>query len=115
MTFKRELKDEEALAPLKEGIKDGKMGTLSVDPKSLEINKGNCSSLSLIPLCYYLIFFSFSCFITKKLRDDPVSNRIVLRPKKGASNADLLLQQSIVITREMAVCFISRQLLEKFE
>jgi len=43
LTFKRELKDEEALAPLKEGIKDGKMGTLNVDPKSLEIKKGNCS------------------------------------------------------------------------
>lgn len=54
LTFKRELKDEEALAPLKEGIKDGKMGTLNVDPQSLELkkdSKGNCSSLSLISLC----------------------------------------------------------------
>ena len=46
LTFKRELKDEEALAPLKEGIKNGKMGSLTVDPESLEVkknNKGNCS------------------------------------------------------------------------
>jgi len=31
------LKNEEALAPLKEGIKDGKLGSLSVDPKSLKM------------------------------------------------------------------------------
>lgn len=37
LTFKRKLENEEALAPLKEGIKDGKLGPLSVDPKSLEI------------------------------------------------------------------------------
>ena len=37
LTFKRKLENEQALAPLKEGIKDGKLGSLSVDPKSLEI------------------------------------------------------------------------------
>ena len=37
LTFKRKLENEEALAPLKQGIKDGKLGSLSVDPKSLEI------------------------------------------------------------------------------
>lgn len=40
LTFKTKLKNEEALAPLKEGIKDGKLGSLSVDPKSLEIKNG---------------------------------------------------------------------------
>lgn len=46
LTFKRKLKNEEALAPLKEGIKDGKMGSLSVDPESLQIKEdteGICS------------------------------------------------------------------------
>lgn len=46
LTFKRKLKDEDALAPLKEGIKDGKMGSLTVDPESLEVKKdkkGNCT------------------------------------------------------------------------
>ena len=37
LTFKRKLENKEALAPLKEGIKDGKLGSLNVDPKSLEI------------------------------------------------------------------------------
>ena len=37
LTFKRKLENEQALAPLKEGIKDGKLGSLRVDPKSLEI------------------------------------------------------------------------------
>ena len=41
LTFKRELKDEEALAPLKEGIKNGKMGSLTVDPESLKVKKNN--------------------------------------------------------------------------
>ena len=39
LTFKRELKDEQALAPLKEGIQDGKMGSLTVDPESLVVRK----------------------------------------------------------------------------
>lgn len=46
LTFKTKLKDEEALAPLKEGIQDGRMGSLTVDPESLEVKKeekGNCS------------------------------------------------------------------------
>ena len=46
LTFKRKLHDDEALAPLKEGIQDGKMGSLTVDPESLEVKKdkkGNCS------------------------------------------------------------------------
>lgn len=46
LTFKRKLKDEEALAPLKEGIKDGRMGSLSVDPESLKVKKdkeGKCN------------------------------------------------------------------------
>lgn len=39
LTFKRKLHDDEALAPLKEGIQDGKMGPLTVDPESLEVKK----------------------------------------------------------------------------
>ncbi|KAJ7351103.1 hypothetical protein OS493_036559 [Desmophyllum pertusum] len=39
LTFKRKLGDEKALAPLKHSIKDGKMGSLSVDPESLEVKK----------------------------------------------------------------------------
>ncbi len=39
LTFRSKLEDEEALAPLKKGIKDGKMGSLSVDPESLEVKK----------------------------------------------------------------------------
>lgn len=45
LTFKRKLGNEEAVAPLKKGIKDGKMGSLSVDPESLKIKEeteGNC-------------------------------------------------------------------------
>ena len=39
LTFKRKLHDDEALAPLKEGIQDGKMGPLTFDPESLEVKK----------------------------------------------------------------------------
>ncbi|KAJ7351107.1 hypothetical protein OS493_036564 [Desmophyllum pertusum] len=39
LTFKRKLEDEEALGPLKKYIKDGKMGSLNVDPESLEVKK----------------------------------------------------------------------------
>ena len=39
LMFKTRLKNEEALAPLKEGIKDGRLGSLNVDPKSLEIKE----------------------------------------------------------------------------
>ena len=72
LTFKRELKDEEALAPLKEGIKNGKMGSLTVDPESLKVkknNNGNCSyKLHAIILLFFLLF------LTKKLRDDQLFN-----------------------------------------
>lgn len=37
--FKRRLQNGEALAPLKEGIKDGKLGSLAVDPESLKIKE----------------------------------------------------------------------------
>jgi len=37
LTFRRKLENEEGLAPLKAGIKDGKLGSLSVDPDSLEM------------------------------------------------------------------------------
>lgn len=40
LQFKGNLKTEEALAPLKEGIKDGQMGSLRVDPESLRVNNG---------------------------------------------------------------------------
>ena len=43
LTFKKKLKDKEALAPLKEGIKDGRMGSLSVDPESLKVKEGTCN------------------------------------------------------------------------
>lgn len=46
LTFKRKLGNKEALAPLKDGIKDGKMGSLSVDPESLEIKEGTEGNLS---------------------------------------------------------------------
>lgn len=39
LTFKTKLNDEEALAPLTEGIQDGRMGSLTVDPESLEVEK----------------------------------------------------------------------------
>ena len=40
LKFKGKLKTEEALAPLKEGIKDGRMGSLRVDPESLRVQNG---------------------------------------------------------------------------
>ena len=46
LTFQRKLKEKEALAPLKEGIKDGRMGSLSVDPDSLSVKEdkeGTCN------------------------------------------------------------------------
>ena len=39
LTFKTKVGDEEALAPLKKGIKGGKMGSLKVYPESLKIVK----------------------------------------------------------------------------
>ena len=37
LLFKKRLEDEQALAPLKNGIEDGKMGSLDVYPDSLKI------------------------------------------------------------------------------
>lgn len=37
LEFKEKLKEEEALAPLNEGLKDGRMGSLRVDPESLKV------------------------------------------------------------------------------
>ena len=39
LTFKKRLDNSEALAPLKEGIKGGRMGSWSVDPESLKVNE----------------------------------------------------------------------------
>ncbi len=39
LLFKTKVEDEEALAPLRTGVKDGKMGPLTVDPESLKIIK----------------------------------------------------------------------------
>ena len=39
LMFKKKLKDNEALAPLKNAVKDGEMGPLSVYPESLRIIK----------------------------------------------------------------------------
>lgn len=47
--FKKRLEAEQALAPLKNGIDDGKMGSLDVYPdflKILEDVKGNCIYLN---------------------------------------------------------------------
>lgn len=47
--FKKRLEAEQALAPLKNGIDDGKMGSLDVYPDSLKILedvKGNCIYLN---------------------------------------------------------------------
>lgn len=45
LTFKRQLENEKALAALKEGIKDGKMGSLKVDPESLKVKRDNEGNL----------------------------------------------------------------------
>ena len=37
LVFKTKVGDEEALAPLKKGVEDGKMGSLKVYPESLKI------------------------------------------------------------------------------
>lgn len=37
LIFNTEVDDEHALAPLKKGVEDGKIGPLSVDPESLKI------------------------------------------------------------------------------
>ena len=37
--FKIKVEDDEALAPLRKGVKDGKMGSLDVYPESLKIVK----------------------------------------------------------------------------
>ena len=45
LLFRNKLEDEQALAPLKNGIEDGKMGPLDVYPDSLKIIEeveGNC-------------------------------------------------------------------------
>jgi len=39
VVFKTKVEDEDALAPLKKGVKDGKLGSLNVYPKSLKIVK----------------------------------------------------------------------------
>ena len=39
LLFKTKVDDEDALAPLKNGVKDGKMGSLDVYPESLKIVK----------------------------------------------------------------------------
>ena len=39
LTFKKRLENSEALAPLKVGIKGGRMGSWSVDPESLKVNE----------------------------------------------------------------------------
>ena len=39
LVFKTKVQDEEALAPLKKGVKDGKMGSVNVYPESLKIVK----------------------------------------------------------------------------
>ena len=39
LTFKKKLENSEALTPLKEGIKGGRMGPWSVDPESLKVNE----------------------------------------------------------------------------
>ena len=60
LTFKREVKDEEALAPLKEGIKNGKMGSLTVDPESLEVKKNSKGKCSYNPDALILLLSFFS-------------------------------------------------------
>lgn len=39
VVFKTKVEDEDALAPLKKGVKDGKLGSLNVYPESLKIVK----------------------------------------------------------------------------
>ena len=46
LIFKTELEDEKALVPLKKGVEDGKIGSLSVDPDSLKVMndiEGECT------------------------------------------------------------------------
>ena len=49
LLFRKRLEDEQALAPLKNGIEDGKMGYLDVYPDSLKIIEeveGNCKCIA---------------------------------------------------------------------
>ena len=46
LIFRTELEDEKALVPLKKGVEDGKIGSLSVDPDSLKVMndiEGECT------------------------------------------------------------------------
>ncbi len=45
LTFKKQLDNEKALGALKEGIKDGKMGSLKVDPESLKVKRDSEGNL----------------------------------------------------------------------
>lgn len=72
MTFKRELKDEEALAPLKEGIKNGKMGSLTVDPESLEVKKNYKGKCSYNPDAVILLLSFCFCKTQQTFQPGPV-------------------------------------------
>ena len=102
LTFKRELKDEEALAPLKEGIKNGKIGSLKVDPESLEVkknNKGNCSYNPVAVILFLSFFKDSTDFSTGPSRER--------RKKQKTKNRKLPLlissSCSMVSTRDKAI------------
>ena len=95
MTFKTELKDEEALAPLKEGIKNGKMGSLTVDPESLEVKKSYKGKCSYNSDAVILLLF------------------IKIKQIQKAPYIYQLFPQSMVKTEDIAIRFPSRTITDK--
>ncbi|XP_078371975.1 von Willebrand factor D and EGF domain-containing protein-like isoform X3 [Oculina patagonica] len=59
LTFKKQLDNEKALGALKEGIKDGKMGSLKVDPESLKVKRD--SEEPTKPKISFAVIIGISC------------------------------------------------------
>ena len=104
--------DEEALAPLKEGIKNGKMGSLTVDPESLEVKKNNKGNSSYKPhtIKYLLLLSYFSFFDQETTNFSTGSWRGKKKKKRKAPifTCSYRVEQSMVdSTREIAIryCF----------
>lgn len=123
MTFKRELKDEEALAPLKEGIKNGKMGSLTVDPESLEVKKnykGKCSYnpnavILLLSFCFCKTQQTFQPgpVEIERERDEKIKNKKKQNKTESSLYLSILFPQSMVKTGDKAIRFPSRTITDK--
>ena len=102
--------DEEALAPLKEGIKNGKMGSLTVHPESLEVKNNNKGNSSYKPhTIKYLLLLSFFSFFDQETTNFSTGSWIGKKKRKAPIfTFSYRVEQSMVdSTREIAIryCF----------